>query len=115
MEVTLMFPHQKSFDCYAASNRLVGLEVRPVEPERRENPLIAVYRRVSTALDAPRNYHRKMTNRNEMEVRNTRDRLLQVGLRHIRSMGYASTGVQEILNEADVPKGSFYHHFARSR
>ena len=47
-----------------------------------------------------------------MEVRNTRDRLLQVGLRHIRSMGYASTGVQEILNEADVPKGSFYHHFA---
>ena len=47
-----------------------------------------------------------------MEVRNTRERLLQVGLRHIRSMGYASTGVQEILNEADVPKGSFYHHFA---
>jgi TetR/AcrR family transcriptional repressor of nem operon len=27
-------------------------------------------------------------------------------------MGYASTGVQEILDEADVPKGSFYHHFA---
>jgi TetR/AcrR family transcriptional regulator, transcriptional repressor for nem operon len=52
-----------------------------------------------------------MTNRNELEVRNTRDRLLQVGLRHIRSMGYASTGVQEILNEADVPKGSFYHPF----
>jgi TetR/AcrR family transcriptional repressor of nem operon len=27
-------------------------------------------------------------------------------------MGYASTGVKEILDEADVPKGSFYHHFA---
>ena len=26
-------------------------------------------------------------------------------------MGYASTGVQEILDEAHVPKGSFYHHF----
>jgi len=26
-------------------------------------------------------------------------------------MGYASTGVQEVLDEADVPKGSFYHHF----
>ena len=26
-------------------------------------------------------------------------------------MGYASTGVQDILDEADVPKGSFYHHF----
>jgi TetR/AcrR family transcriptional repressor of nem operon len=26
-------------------------------------------------------------------------------------MGYASTGVKEILDEADVPKGSFYHYF----
>jgi TetR/AcrR family transcriptional regulator, transcriptional repressor for nem operon len=48
----------------------------------------------------------------EMELRNTRDHLLQVGLRLIRSLGYASTGVKEILDEADVPKGSFYHHFA---
>jgi TetR/AcrR family transcriptional repressor of nem operon len=47
-----------------------------------------------------------------MNSRNTRDCLLQVGLRRIHSMGYASTGVQEILDEADVPKGSFYHHFA---
>jgi len=47
-----------------------------------------------------------------MESRNTRDHLLQVGLRRIHSMGYASTGVKEILDEADVPKGSFYHYFA---
>ena len=47
-----------------------------------------------------------------MEVRNTRDHLLQIGLRHIHSMGYASSGVKEILDDADVPKGSFYHHFA---
>lgn len=53
-----------------------------------------------------------MTKRNEMEAMSTRDHLLQVGLRRMRSMGYASTGVQEILDEADVPKGSFYHHFA---
>ena len=46
-----------------------------------------------------------------MEVRNTRDHLLQIGLRHIHSMGYASSGVKEILDDADVPKGSFYHHF----
>ena len=26
-------------------------------------------------------------------------------------MGYASTGVKEILDEAGVPKGSFYHYF----
>src|ERR1700716_1047989 len=46
-----------------------------------------------------------------MERRNTRDRLLQVGLRRIHSMGYASTGIKEILDDADVPKGSFYHYF----
>jgi TetR/AcrR family transcriptional regulator, transcriptional repressor for nem operon len=49
---------------------------------------------------------------NEPESRTTRDHLLQVGLRRIHSMGYASTGVKEILDDADVPKGSFYHHFA---
>jgi TetR/AcrR family transcriptional repressor of nem operon len=47
-----------------------------------------------------------------MEARNTRDHLLQVGLRQIQAKGYASTGVKEILDDADVPKGSFYHHFA---
>jgi TetR/AcrR family transcriptional regulator, transcriptional repressor for nem operon len=47
-----------------------------------------------------------------MEVRSTRDHLLQVGLRRIHSMGYQSTGVQEVLDDAKVPKGSFYHHFA---
>lgn len=47
-----------------------------------------------------------------MEVRNTRDHLLLVGLRHVRAMGYSATGVKEILDDADVPKGSFYHHFA---
>ena len=47
-----------------------------------------------------------------MGIRNTRDHLLQVGLLRIRTMGYTSTGVKEILDEADVPKGSFYHHFA---
>lgn len=46
-----------------------------------------------------------------METPNTRDHLLQVGLRRIHAMGYASTGVKEILDDADVPKGSFYHYF----
>ena len=47
----------------------------------------------------------------EMQTRQTRDQLLQVGLRRFRAMGYTSTGVKEILDEADVPKGSFYHYF----
>ena len=46
-----------------------------------------------------------------METPSTRDHLLRAGLQRIHAMGYASTGVKEILDDADVPKGSFYHHF----
>jgi TetR/AcrR family transcriptional regulator, transcriptional repressor for nem operon len=54
----------------------------------------------------------KNTHTDETKSPTTRDHLLQVGLRRIHSMGYAATGVKEILDDADVPKGSFYHHFA---
>jgi AraC-like DNA-binding protein len=40
-----------------------------------------------------------------------RSKPFQVGLRRIHAMGYASTGMKEILDEADVPNGSFYHYF----
>jgi TetR/AcrR family transcriptional repressor of nem operon len=46
-----------------------------------------------------------------MEPQRTRDHLLQVGLRPIHATGYSSTGVNEILEGAKIPKGSFYHHF----
>jgi TetR/AcrR family transcriptional regulator, transcriptional repressor for nem operon len=42
---------------------------------------------------------------------NTRERLIDVGLRHIHANGYVATGVKEILDLAGVPKGSFYHYF----
>jgi TetR/AcrR family transcriptional repressor of nem operon len=42
----------------------------------------------------------------------TRDHLIEVGLGLMRKQGYGATGLQEILQAADVPKGSFYHHFA---
>lgn len=41
----------------------------------------------------------------------TREHLIVVGLELIRRHGYGATGVQEILDAAGVPKGSFYHHF----
>jgi TetR/AcrR family transcriptional regulator, transcriptional repressor for nem operon len=41
----------------------------------------------------------------------TRDHLIEVGLELMRRYGYGATGLQEILAAADVPKGSFYHHF----
>jgi TetR/AcrR family transcriptional regulator, transcriptional repressor for nem operon len=42
----------------------------------------------------------------------TRQNLVQAGLRMFHSEGYAASGVQSIVEEADVPKGSFYNHFA---
>jgi len=41
----------------------------------------------------------------------TRDRLIEAGLHLMRKHGYGATGLQEILDLASVPKGSFYHHF----
>jgi TetR/AcrR family transcriptional repressor of nem operon len=44
-------------------------------------------------------------------MQNTREHLIEVGLRHIHAHGYTATGVKEILDLAGVPKGSFYHYF----
>jgi TetR/AcrR family transcriptional repressor of nem operon len=41
----------------------------------------------------------------------TRERLVEAGLELMRKYGYGATGVQEVLDAAGVPKGSFYHHF----
>jgi TetR/AcrR family transcriptional repressor of nem operon len=41
----------------------------------------------------------------------TREHLIDVGLELMRRHGYGATGLQEILQSAGVPKGSFYHHF----
>jgi TetR/AcrR family transcriptional regulator, transcriptional repressor for nem operon len=42
----------------------------------------------------------------------TRRKLVQAGLQMIHAEGYAATGIQSIVESADVPKGSFYNHFA---
>lgn len=42
----------------------------------------------------------------------TRARLIQVGTEILSEKGFGSTGLEEILQKADVPKGSFYHYFA---
>ena len=42
----------------------------------------------------------------------TKQRLLDVGLTLLLKHGYNGLGVQAVLDVAETPKGSFYHHFA---
>jgi TetR/AcrR family transcriptional regulator, transcriptional repressor for nem operon len=41
----------------------------------------------------------------------TRENLIRAGLKMLHESGYAATGIKEIVDEAEVPKGSFYNHF----
>jgi len=46
-----------------------------------------------------------------MSTRSTRDHLVDVGLDLMHRHGFNATGLTDILQAADVPKGSFYHFF----
>ncbi|MEQ9811873.1 MAG: TetR family transcriptional regulator C-terminal domain-containing protein [Azospirillaceae bacterium] len=42
----------------------------------------------------------------------TKQRMLDAGLRMLLRHGYNDLGIQAVLKETGMPKGSFYHHFA---
>ncbi|MDZ5698504.1 TetR/AcrR family transcriptional regulator [Chelativorans sp. M5D2P16] len=41
----------------------------------------------------------------------TKERMLDAGLRMLLRHGYNDLGIQAVLQETGMPKGSFYHHF----
>ena len=41
----------------------------------------------------------------------TRNNLVRIGMRMFHKTGYTATGVKDIVDAAQVPKGSFYNHF----
>ena len=41
----------------------------------------------------------------------TRERLLQSGVKTLTEKGFSAAGLDEILRRVSVPKGSFYHYF----
>ena len=45
------------------------------------------------------------------DQRLTRERLIRHGTAILTEKGFSSTGLEEFLKEASVPKGSFYHYF----
>lgn len=41
----------------------------------------------------------------------TKEKLIKTGAKAMLAKSYHAVGIQEIVKEADVPKGSFYHYF----
>lgn len=41
----------------------------------------------------------------------TRDNLIRTGMRMLHEAGYGATGIKDIVDEAQVPKWSFYNYF----
>lgn len=52
-----------------------------------------------------------MATANTSETIDVRDNIIAVGQRLIGAKGFSAVGLNEILSEAGVPKGSFYHYF----
>ena len=46
-----------------------------------------------------------------MEKKDTRSDIIRIGTALIARQGFYATGIDAILKEAGVPKGSFYHYF----
>lgn len=44
-------------------------------------------------------------------MHDTKQRLIGAGLELMLARGYHAVGIQELLSETRIPKGSFYHHF----
>ncbi|WP_169544580.1 acrylate utilization transcriptional regulator AcuR [Sneathiella aquimaris] len=45
----------------------------------------------------------------------TKEKLLRMGTQVLTEKGFSSTGLDSILKEAGIPKGSFYHYFANKK
>ena len=52
-----------------------------------------------------------MATANTSETTDVRENIIAVGQRLIGARGFSAVGLNEILSEAGVPKGSFYHYF----
>lgn len=47
-----------------------------------------------------------------MSTHTTKQRLLEAGMTMLLKRGFHDLGIQAVLQETGIPKGSFYHHFS---
>jgi len=47
----------------------------------------------------------------ETELRTAKDRILQTSVKLLQRQGYHNTSIDQIISEAMVSKGNFFHHF----
>jgi TetR/AcrR family transcriptional repressor of nem operon len=50
--------------------------------------------------------------RNQQQYDEMRARIIKIGMELIRAKTFSSVGINDILKEAQIPKGSFYHYFS---
>lgn len=53
-----------------------------------------------------------MTTKSQLHSNEIRDHILATGQRIMAGKGFSAVGLNEILTDAGVPKGSFYHYFS---
>ena len=50
-----------------------------------------------------------------MGYKHNREDILDIGYQVVRRRGYHNTGINDILKESGIPKGSFYNFFSSKR
>lgn len=93
-------------------------ELRPLRPARREATTLPAGRKVApdaSFLSFSGFFLTEQDDRSDYcsvtKSGGAHDELLRQGIRLFTTQGYGSTGVQQIVEAARVPKGSFYNHF----
>lgn len=61
--------------------------------------------------DTPKKPRRGRPPKNERDFSDTKKQLIRSGLELITEYGFVSAGVDSIVKNVQVPKGSFYHYF----
>ena len=66
---------------------------------------------ILTAIDRPVYYFGMARIRNEERYTEQKNRLLEIGVDLLIRNSFHSVGINQVLQEAQIPRGSFYHYF----